>query len=136
FLRPRASIICDLPACRLGRSRYGLREPPGTRLPPVFTRRISPSRRSEQRRRRHGVRVPPVRLRLDLGVQVEQVRPELVGVGREMRTVRTRLAFWHLDLLSAPLTRRAPSLRLSPRNALRYRTRPPLGGLGWMLPSE
>jgi len=61
-------------------------------------------------------------------VQVEQVRPELVGVGREMRTVRTRLAFWHLGLLSAALTGRAPSLRFYPGNALRYRTRPPLGG--------
>jgi hypothetical protein len=50
--------------------------------------------------RRHGVGVPPVRLRLDLRVQVEQVLAELLGVGCQERAVRTRLAFGHRRLLS------------------------------------
>jgi hypothetical protein len=60
-------------------------------------------------------------------VQVLEVGAELLRIGREMRTVRTRFAFWHLGLLSATLTGRVPSLRFYPGNALRYRTRPPPG---------
>jgi hypothetical protein len=33
-------------------------------------------------------------------VEVEQVRAKLLGIRREVRTVRTRLAFWHRGLLS------------------------------------
>src|SRR4029453_940218 len=55
---------------------------------------------SEQHRGRHGVGVPPVRLRLDLGVQVLEVGAELLRIGRKIRTVRTRFSFWHPSLLS------------------------------------
>jgi hypothetical protein len=51
-------------------------------------------------RRRHSVAVPPVRLRLHLRMQVHQVQPQLVRVGREMRAVGTRLALGHPGLLS------------------------------------
>ena len=54
-----------------------------------------------EHRRRHGVAVPPVRLRLNLGVQVEQVLTELLGIGCEVGAVRTRFAFGHRRLLSA-----------------------------------
>jgi hypothetical protein len=71
-----------------------------------------------EHRRLHGVAIPPVRLRLDLGVQVDQVLTELLRVGCEVGAVRTRFAFWHLRLLSEaarrmvlgrPLTQEAPN---------------------------
>lgn len=54
---------------------------------------------SEQQRRLDRVRIPPVRLRLGLGVQVDQVLPEVLRVGGEVRAVRTGFAFGHLGLL-------------------------------------
>jgi hypothetical protein len=66
----------------------------------VAGRRSGQASASEQRRWRHGVAIPPVRLRLDLRVEVEQVRAKLLGIRREVRTVRARLAFWHRGLLS------------------------------------
>jgi hypothetical protein len=59
--------------------------------------------RSPKHRRHHGVAIPPVRLRLNLRVQVDQVEAELLGVGCEMGAVRTRFAFGHRGLLSKPL---------------------------------
>ena len=112
---------------QLGRSRYGVREPPGTRLPPVFAWRFSSGggRRSEQYRGRHGVGVPPVRLRLDLRVQVLEVGAELLRIGREIRTVRTRFSFWHPSLLSeSALAASAVGLVL-PASGLSYPHGPP-----------
>lgn len=55
----------------------------------------------EQRRRRHGVAIPPIRLRLNLRVQVEQVQAELLRIGGEVRAIGTQFAFGHPGLLSA-----------------------------------
>jgi hypothetical protein len=117
--------MCDLPVCSSGRSTYGLREPPGTRLPPVFARRFSSGRaRSEQRRGRHGVGVPPVRLRLDLGVQVWRWARSSSGLGarcaqygqgspsgtlRSSRKARSRRApsAWYYPQAASPTPRRA-----------------------------
>jgi hypothetical protein len=82
-------------------------------------------RRSEQYRGRHGVGVPPVRLRLDLGVQVLEVGAELLRIGREIRTVRTRFSFWHPSLLSeSALAASAVGLVL-PASGLFYPHGPP-----------
>jgi hypothetical protein len=63
----------------------------------------STGRRAEcwlQEQWRHdGVGIPPIRLRLDLWVQVEQVLAEFLRIGSEVRAVGTRFAFRHLGLL-------------------------------------
>jgi len=53
----------------------------------------------KEQRRLDGVGIPPVRLRLGLGVQVEQVLAEVLGIGREVCAIRTGFAFGHLGLL-------------------------------------
>jgi hypothetical protein len=52
-------------------------------------------------------------------VEVEQVRAKLLGIRREVRTVRARLAFWHRGLLSDVLIDWALA-GLLPRKALLY----------------
>jgi hypothetical protein len=51
--------------------------------------------------------IPPVRLRLDLRMQVEQVLTEFLGIGCKVRAVHTRFAFRHPGLLSEALSDRA-----------------------------
>src|SRR5215216_1762738 len=69
----------------------------------------------EQRRRWHGVAIPPIRLRLNLRVQVEQVQAELLRIGGEVRAIGTRFAFGHPGLLSGSALRLSPRLLLTPR---------------------
>ena len=51
---------------------------------------------SQEQWRHYGVGIPPIRLRLDLRVQVEQVLAEFLRIGSEVRAVGTRFAFRHL----------------------------------------
>jgi hypothetical protein len=76
---------------------------------------------SPKHRRRHGVAIPPVRLRLNLWVQVEQMLTELLGIGCKVGAVWTRFTFGHRSLLLGSRSLTEPSGCVLPKNTRIYR---------------